>query len=306
MEHIIEINGLNKSFGDVKAVRDLSFHVQKGELFAFLGVNGAGKSTTISIMCGQLRKDSGSVVICGENIEHGLDKITRKLGVVFQNSVLDKSLSVRDNLRSRAALYGITGKEFKSRLSELAAMLDFETILDRTVGKLSGGQRRRVDIARALLHKPEILILDEPVDGLDPVMRRQVWRELMHDVSENGTTVLISSHNLRELEDVCDHVGIMNRGKIMIERTLSDLQEGIVKMQLALPDGGTLPDGLDILHKTSTGRLQTIILHGASAELEEKLSPCKPLFMDFVPLTLEEIFIYELGGADYEVKDIVL
>ena len=143
-------------------------------------------------------------------------------------------------------------------------------------------------------------------DGLDPVMRRQIWSIVMADVAENGTTVLVSSHNLRELEDVCDHVGIMNKGKIMIERTLSELQEGIIKLQLALPDGGTLPDGLDILHKTSTGRLQTIILHGASAELEEKLSPCKPLFMDFVPLTLEEIFIYELGGADYEVKDIVL
>lgn len=128
----------------------------------------------------------------------------------------------------------------------------------------------------------------------------------MADVAENGTTVLVSSHNLRELEDVCDSVGIMNKGKIMIERSLNDLQEGIVKMQLALPDGETLPEGLDILHSSSTGRLQTIILHGTSAELEEKLSPCKPLFMDFVPLTLEEIFIYELGGADYEVKDIVL
>lgn len=144
------------------------------------------------------------------------------------------------------------------------------------------------------------------VFGLDPVMRRQIWSIVMSDVAENGTTVLISSHNLRELEDVCDHVGIMNKGKIMIERTLSDLQEGIVKMQLALPDGETLPDGLDILHASSTGRLQTIILHGSSAELESKLALCNPLFIDFVPLTLEEIFIYELGGADYEVKDIVL
>ena len=154
--------------------------------------------------------------------------------------------------------------------------------------------------------RPDILVLDEPVDGLDPVMRRQIWSIVMSDVAENGTSVLISSHNLRELEDVCDHVGIMNRGKIMIERTLSDLQEGIVKMQLALPDGETLPDGLDILHASSTGRLQTLILHGTSAELESKLALCNPLFIDFVPLTLEEIFIYELGGADYEVKDIVL
>lgn len=223
MEHIIEINGLNKSFGDVKAVRDLSFHVQKGELFAFLGVNGAGKSTTISIMCGQLRKDSGSVVICGENIEHGLDKITRKLGVVFQNSVLDKSLSVRDNLRSRAALYGITGKEFKSRLSELAAMLDFETILDRTVGKLSGGQRRRVDIARALLHKPEILILDEPTTGLDPQTRKLLWNVVSDLRKSEKMTVFLTTHYMEEAADA-DYVVILDSGMIAAEGTPLELK----------------------------------------------------------------------------------
>ena len=223
MEHIIEINGLNKSFGDVKAVRDLSFHVQKGELFAFLGVNGAGKSTTISIMCGQLRKDSGSVVICGENIEHGLDKITRKLGVVFQNSVLDKSLSVRDNLRSRAALYGITGKEFKLRLSELAAMLDFETILDRTVGKLSGGQRRRVDIARALLHKPEILILDEPTTGLDPQTRKLLWDVVSDLRRSEKMTVFLTTHYMEEAADA-DYVVILDSGMIAAEGTPLELK----------------------------------------------------------------------------------
>lgn len=223
MEHIIEINGLNKSFDDVKAVRDLSFHVQKGELFAFLGVNGAGKSTTISIMCGQLRKDSGSVVICGENIEHGLDKITRKLGVVFQNSVLDKSLSVRDNLRSRAALYGITGKEFKSRLSELAAMLDFETILDRTVGKLSGGQRRRVDIARALLHKPEILILDEPTTGLDPQTRKLLWDVVSDLRKSEKMTVFLTTHYMEEAADA-DYVVILDSGMIAAEGTPLELK----------------------------------------------------------------------------------
>lgn len=223
MEHIIEINGLNKSFGDVKAVRDLSFHVQKGELFAFLGVNGAGKSTTISIMCGQLRKDSGSVVICGENIEYGLDKITRKLGVVFQNSVLDKSLSVRDNLRSRAALYGITGKEFKSRLSELAAMLDFETILDRTVGKLSGGQRRRVDIARALLHKPEILILDEPTTGLDPQTRKLLWDVVSDLRKSEKMTVFLTTHYMEEAADA-DYVVILDSGMIAAEGTPLELK----------------------------------------------------------------------------------
>ncbi|MCI7812066.1 MAG: ABC transporter ATP-binding protein [Lachnospiraceae bacterium] len=172
VKNIIEIQHLSKHFGPVKAVQDLSFKVKEGELFAFLGINGAGKSTTISIMCGQLSKDSGTVYIGGSDLDHDANSIKRILGVVFQNSVLDKSLSVRDNLESRAALYGITGKAFKSRLSELADLLDFTDLLGRTVGKLSGGQRRRIDIARALLHKPKILILDEPTTGLDPQTRR--------------------------------------------------------------------------------------------------------------------------------------
>lgn len=190
------------------------------------------------------------------------------------------------------------------RFNKLGEVFGLDT--KRQMRKLSKGMQKQAAFWMMMSLRPDILVLDEPVDGLDPVMRRQIWSIVMSDVAENGTTVLISSHNLRELEDVCDHVGIMNKGKIMIERTLSDLQEGIVKMQLALPDGETLPDGLDILHASSTGRLQTIILHGSSAELESKLALCNPLFIDFVPLTLEEIFIYELGGADYEVKDIVL
>ena len=238
MEHNIKINGLNKSFGDVKAVRDLSFHVQKGELFAFLSVNGAGKSTTISIMCGQLRKDSGSVVICGENIEHGLDKITRKLGVVFQNSVLDKSLSVRDNLRSRAALYGITGKEFKSRLSELAAMLDFETILDRTVGKLSGGQRRRVDIARALLHKPEILILDEPTAGLDPAGCRQIMDNIRDYRERTGSTVIVVSHSMDDVARFTERLIVFDHSHVVMDGTPAEVfsqPEKLCGIGLAVP-----------------------------------------------------------------------
>ena len=219
----VEIKNLTKKYKDITAVDGLSLSIGGGELFALLGVNGAGKSTTISIMCGQLRKDSGSVVICGENIEHGLDKITRKLGVVFQNSVLDKSLSVRDNLRSRAALYGITGKEFKSRLSELAAMLDFETILDRTVGKLSGGQRRRVDIARALLHKPEILILDEPTTGLDPQTRKLLWDVVSDLRKSEKMTVFLTTHYMEEAADA-DYVVILDSGMIAAEGTPLELK----------------------------------------------------------------------------------
>lgn len=178
---IIRIDGLNKAFGEIKAVRDLSFRVCRGELFAFLGVNGAGKSTTISIISGQLRRDGGSVTILGMDAERDFEHVSRKLGVVFQNSVLDQALTVRENLRSRAALYGINGKAFKKRLSELSELLDFGDLLNRTVGKLSGGQRRRIDIARALLHEPEILILDEPTTGLDPQTRLLLWSVVMQD-----------------------------------------------------------------------------------------------------------------------------
>lgn len=218
MENVIEISGLNKSFGEVRAVRDLSFHVGQGELFAFLGVNGAGKSTTISMICGQLERDSGSIIVCGENADEGGNSIARRLGVVFQNSVLDKELSVRDNLRSRAALYGISGKEFALRLDELALLLDFKPLLKRTVGKLSGGQRRRIDIARALLHRPDILILDEPTTGLDPQTRKLLWDVVRRLRSEEKLTVFLTTHYMEEAADA-DYVVIMDSGSIAAEGT---------------------------------------------------------------------------------------
>lgn len=223
MNHIIEIENLNKSFGDVKAVQNLSFHVKEGELFAFLGVNGAGKSTTISIICGQLAKDSGKVTVCGESVDGGIRNITRKIGVVFQNSVLDQPLSVRDNLRSRAAFYGINGKAFKDRLYELASLLDFENLLDRTVGKLSGGQRRRIDIARALLHKPEILILDEPTTGLDPQTRKLLWNVVQDLRRTENMTVFLTTHYMEEAADA-DYVVILDSGKISAEGTPLELK----------------------------------------------------------------------------------
>ena len=223
MEQIISIDGLCNSFGDVKAVQNLSFQVKKGELFAFLGVNGAGKSTTISILCGQLAKDAGTVFVCGEDVEKGMEKICRKLGVVFQNSVLDKALTVRDNLQSRAALYGITGKEFKKRLAELASLLDFENLLNRTVGKLSGGQHRRIDIARAILHKPELLILDEPTTGLDPQTRKLLWDVVRNLRRTDGMTVLLTTHYMEEAADA-DYVVIIDSGKISAEGTPLELK----------------------------------------------------------------------------------
>ena len=218
MKNIIEISHLNKTFVEVKAVQDLSFQVRDGELFAFLGVNGAGKSTTINIMCGQLSKDTGSVYIGGTDLDTDPDSIKRSLGVVFQNSVLDKDLSVWDNLQSRAALYGITGKDFKERLAELAKLLEFENLLKRTVGKLSGGQRRRVDIARALIHRPKILILDEPTTGLDPQTRNILWK-VVGDLRKNeGMTVFLTTHYMEEAADA-DYVVILDSGKIVAEGT---------------------------------------------------------------------------------------
>lgn len=218
MHNIIEIKELNKSFGEVRAVQNLTFRVKEGELFAFLGVNGAGKSTTINIMCGQLLKDSGSVVIDGMNLDTSIAQIKSKLGVVFQNSVLDLALSVYDNLQSRAALYGIVGEEFQARLAELAGLLDFKDLLKRTVGKLSGGQRRRIDIARALFHHPKILILDEPTTGLDPQTRQILWNVISGLRKNENMTVFLTTHYMEEAAEA-DYVVILDNGKISAEGT---------------------------------------------------------------------------------------
>lgn len=221
--NVIEIKNLHKAFGNVKAVNDLNFSVKKGELFAFLGENGAGKSTTISIMCGLLKKDSGEVFICGENQDTATDFAKRKLGVVFQNSVLDAALTVKDNLKTKAALYGITGNAFDERLSYLAERLDFERLLSRTVGKLSGGERRRIDIARALLHEPEILILDEPTTGLDPQTRKLLWDVITELRKNTGLTVFLTTHYMEEAADA-DYVVILDSGKIAASGTPLELK----------------------------------------------------------------------------------
>ena len=218
MQNVIEISGLYKSFGDVAAVQDLSFRVQAGELFAFLGVNGAGKSTTINILCGQLAKDRGSVRICGADPDANPEAVKRSIGVVFQGSVLDRELSVRDNLRSRAALYGIAGAEFRQRLAELSGLLELEPLLKRPLGKLSGGQRRRIDIARALLHRPKILILDEPTTGLDPQTRSTLWRVVEQLRQREHMTVFLTTHYMEEAADA-DYVVILDHGKIAAEGT---------------------------------------------------------------------------------------
>ncbi len=223
MENIIEIKNLNKSFGEVHAVNDLSFNVKKGELFAFLGVNGAGKSTTISIMCGTLDKDGGSVVIDGLDGDKERARISATLGVVFQNSVLDGVLTVKDNLLSRASLYGIYGKAAEERVEELSELLDFKDLLNRTVKNLSGGQRRRIDVARALIHRPALLILDEPTTGLDPQTRKKLWEVTERLRREEGVTVFLTTHYMEEAADA-DYVVILDAGKIVAEGTPHDLK----------------------------------------------------------------------------------
>ena len=223
MKDIIKIDHLGKSFGDVKAVQDLSFRVKEGELFAFLGINGAGKSTTINIMCGQLCKDAGSIEIDGANLDRNIDQIKRTLGVVFQNSVLDSALNVYDNLQSRAALYGLTGAAFKNRLAELSQLLQFEDLLKRPVGKLSGGQRRRIDIARALIHHPKILILDEPTTGLDPQTRKILWNVISDLQKSEKMTVFLTTHYMEEAADA-DYIVILDSGKISAEGTPLELK----------------------------------------------------------------------------------
>ncbi len=218
MENMIQIEHLEKHFGEVHAVNDLSFRVKPGELFAFLGVNGAGKSTTINILCGQLPKDSGNVTICGTDLDKDPDFIKRSLGVVFQNSVLDKELTVKDNLESRAALYDIHGAAFRARLAELSELLDFKDLLRRPVGKLSGGQRRRIDIARALLHEPKILILDEPTTGLDPQTRNLLWNVIGELRRRKNLTVFLTTHYMEEAADA-DFVVILDHGQIVAEGT---------------------------------------------------------------------------------------
>ena len=243
-QHIIEISHLNKAFGSLKAVNDLSFHVRPGELFAFLGVNGAGKSTTISIMCGQLKADSGSVNISGLDADKDIAGITRRLGVVFQGIVLDKPLSVRDNLESRAALYGITGKAFENRLRELCELLDFSVLLVRSVGKLSGGQRRRLDIARALLHSPEILILDEPTTGLDPQTRKLLWSVVRSLRETENMTVFLTTHYMEEAADA-DYVVILDSGSIAAEGTPLALKNAYTGDYITFY--GVQPEALDSL-----------------------------------------------------------
>lgn len=297
---MIEVRNVMKEFDGFRALDDMSMTVPTGSVYGLVGPNGAGKSTIIRHLTGIYRQDAGEITIDGAHVFEN-PEVKSRIAYIPDDIFYYANASIREMMDFYRSIYPHFDAE---RFKKLADVFGLDP--KRQMRRLSKGMQKQAAFWIAVSLRPEILILDEPVDGLDPVMRRRIWSIIMADVAENGTTVLVSSHNLRELEDVCDSVGIMNKGKIMIERSLNELQENIVKIQLALPDGESLPEGLDILHKSNTGRLQSLIMHGTQEELTEKLQSAHPLFIDAVPLTLEEIFIYELGGADYEVKDIVL
>lgn len=297
---MIEVKGLKKNFDGFQALDGLNINVPAGAVYGLVGPNGAGKSTVLRHMAGIYRQDAGEVLIDGEPVYENA-QVKSRIAYIPDDIFFFTQARIKDMADFYRSVYPSFSME---RFNELGA--EFELDMKRPVRKFSKGMQKQAAFWFALSQRPEIVLLDEPVDGLDPVMRRKVWSLLLADVAENGTTVVVSSHNLRELEDVCDQVGIMNHGRMLIERSLSDLQENIVKVQLALPDGGKLPDGLALLHQSTTGRVQQLILRGKAEELTNILAAADPLFVDVVPLTLEEIFIYELGGADSEAKDIIL
>ena len=297
---MIELRGVVKDFEGFRALDSLSLTVPRGSVYGLVGPNGAGKTTAIRHMAGILRQDAGEVLIGGEPVYENPSAKSR-LAYIPDDVFFFPQASVHDMMLFYRGVYPRFDEQ---RFNRLAGV--FEMDIRRPMRRLSRGMQKQAAFWLAVSLRPEVLILDEPVDGLDPVMRRQVWGIIMQDVAENGVTVLISSHNLRELEDVCDRVGMLARGRLLLERGLADLQDNLSKIQLALPDGASLPAGLDVLHCSGPGRLKTLIVRGNSQEVERRLAELNPLFMDSVPLTLEEIFIYELGGADYAVKDVAL
>ncbi len=298
---MIEVKGLYKSFDTFQALNGVDMHVGKGEIYGLVGPNGAGKSTLIRHLTGVYRPDQGAVLIDGVPVYE--NKNTKaKFAYIPDELFYFLQADTMEMKRFYQGIYPNFDEKLFYRMQEYFPNIDVK----RTIRRLSKGMQKQVAFWLSICCKPELLILDEPVDGLDPVMRRQIWSIIMSEVSERKMTVLVSSHNLRELEDVCDHVGIMHRGKIMIERSLSDLQGNISKIQVACQSGiPKLPEHFDVLHMANTGRVYTLIVKGNPKEAEKALLAENPTIVDVLPLTLEEIFIYEMGGANYEIKDIL-
>ena len=297
---MIQVRELVKSFDGFRALDGLNITVPKGAVYGLVGPNGAGKSTVIRHLAGIYRADSGEVLVGGEPVYEN-PAVKARIAYIPDDIFYYGGATIRDMKNFYRSMIPSFSDE---RFEKLSAAFELKSA--QSMRRLSKGMQKQAAFWLALSCCPEVILLDEPVDGLDPVMRRQIWSLLLQDVAERETTVLVSSHNLRELEDVCDHVGIMNRGKMLLERPLAEMQDNTVKIQLALPEGRALPEGLEILHCTETGRLRQLILRGKPEELTARLAACEPFFMDVLPLSLEEIFIYELGGAEHEIKNILL
>lgn len=298
---MIQVKGLKKSFDTFQALQGVDMHVGKGEIYGLVGPNGAGKSTLIRHLVGIYRSDEGEVLVEGKPVYENKE-VKSKIAYIPDDLFYFLQADTMEMKRFYAGIYPQFDEKLFYRMQEFFSTIDVK----RNIRRLSKGMQKQVAFWLAICCKPELMILDEPVDGLDPVMRRQIWSILMSEVAERGMTVLVSSHNLRELEDVCDHVGIMHHGKLMIERSLTDLQGNISKIQVACQSGvPKLPEGFEVLHMSNTGRVYTLIVKGNPKEAEAALSSENPTIVDVLPLTLEEIFIYEMGGADYEVKDIL-
>ena len=293
---MLEMKNVTKTFGDFKALDDLTMTVPRGTVYGLVGPNGAGKSTAIRHLTGVYRPDCGEITMEGQPIYEN-PVLKERIASIPDEIFHFPSATMEEMHKYYRGIYPNFDEDLYQRLYEV-----FDLPRKGQIRRFSKGMQKQAAFHLSICCRPDVLILDEPVDGLDPVMRRQVWSLILSDVAQRGTTVLISSHNLRELEDICDHVGIMDHGKMLLERSLADMQGSTVKLQIA----GEIPAGLNILHQSSSGRLHTVIVRGTAEEVEQIAAAANPAYFDVLPLSLEEIFIYELGGVNYEVKNIIL
>lgn len=299
---MIQGKDICKSFDGFQALEHASFHVPKGAVYGLVGPNGAGKSTLLRHVTGIFRQDGGELLVKGEPVFEN-PAVKERMTFIPDDIFYFRQANLRDMKKYYQGIYPSFDEEMFEQLLDCFPAVNQK----RNIRRMSKGMQKQAAFLLAVCSKPEVLVLDEPVDGLDPVMRRQIWNILLNDVSRNDMTVLVSSHNLRELEDVCDHVGIMHRGTVILERSLSELQDGISKVQMAFE--GDVPDitgRFEVMNHSVLGRVHTMIVKGDQRELSDYLETFHPLVLDLLPLTLEEIFIYELGGEDYEVKDIIM
>ena len=293
---MLEMKNVTKTFSGFKALDDLSMHVPAGTVYGLVGPNGAGKSTAIRLLTGVYRPDSGEITMEGMQIFENT-ALKKRIGYIPDDIFYFPSATLEDMRKFYRGIYPDFDDALFERLYEV-----FQLPRKGQIRRFSKGMQKQAAFHLAICTRPDVLILDEPVDGLDPVMRRQVWSLILSDVAQRQTTVLISSHNLRELEDICDHVGIMDHGRMLLERSLADMQGSTVKLQIV----GEVPADLDVLHESQSGRLKTLVVRGSVQEVTETVKAAAPVYFDIIPLSLEEIFIYELGGVNYEVKNIVL